>query len=353
MALLSLLACDPASQHHAAGARVAAEGRPAGSSGARADATGGGPAREGSGGNGGRALRTTSGGATVSLRFPEAGAAGGTFVSPSVCEPFGDVSAERTRIAVFGDYGSGPGTQRVSELVKSWAVDFILTAGDNNYPVGAAETIDENIGRFYAEFICPYRGRFGPGARKNRFFPALGNHDWYTAFAEPYLEYFSLPGNERYYDVVWGPVHAFVLDSDPSEPDGVLPDSVQATWLAARLAASTSRWKIVVMHHPPFSSGSHGGSPYMEWPFKAWGVHLVMAGHDHDYERIDVDGVTHIVSGLGGINTYGFNTTISGSRSRFNSDYGAGLLEADARHLVFRFFSVDNQLIDAITLGEP
>ena len=23
----------------------------------------------------------------------------------------------------------------------------------------------------------------------------------------PYLDYFTLPGNERYYDFTWGPVH--------------------------------------------------------------------------------------------------------------------------------------------------
>jgi hypothetical protein len=270
------------------------------------------------------------------------------------CEPLGEAdTAKPTRFAVFGDYSSGPATQRVSELVKSWRVDFILTAGDNNYPVGGQDTIDVNIGQYYADFICPYRGSFGNGASKNRFFPALGNHDWYTAGAQPYLDYFALPGNERYYDFIWGNVHAFVLDSDPSEPDGVMPDSVQATWLSTRLAASVSRWKIVVMHHPPYSSGPHGSSSYMQWPFKAWGVDVLFAGHDHDYERIEVDGLTHIVTGLGGISTYGFNTTISGSRTQFNSSFGAGLVEADEKRLSFRFLSIDGEQLDAITLGEP
>lgn len=271
------------------------------------------------------------------------------------CEPLGSEDAcGLTRFAVFGDYGSvGPAAKSVSELVKSWHVDFIATAGDNNYPVGGADTIDANIGQFYAEFICPYRGSFGRGATKNRFFPALGNHDWYTAQAQPYLDYFDLPGNERYYDFAWGSVQLFMLDSDPSEPDGVMSDSRQATWLSERLAASTARWKIVVMHHPPFSSALHGSTFYMQWPYKQWGADLVFAGHDHDYERIEVDGLPFIVAGLGGASTYGFNTTVSGSRAQYNAGYGAGLVEADAQRLSFRFFDSDGQLIDTLSLGTP
>ena len=38
---------------------------------------------------------------------------------------------------------------------------------------------------------------------------------------KPYFDYFTLPGNERYYDFTWGPVHLFALDDIDSEPDGV------------------------------------------------------------------------------------------------------------------------------------
>lgn len=280
---------------------------------------------------------------------------GGSSGATGHCESVGDSDPHApTRFAVIGDYGSaGEAEARVAELVKSWGVDFITTVGDNNYPNGGADTIDANIGQFFSEFICPYRGAYGRGAIKNRFFPALGNHDWYTAGAEPYLAYFELPGNERYYDFVWGSVHVFVLDSDPSEPDGVTSDSRQAAWLSQGLAASRSRWKIVVMHHPPFSSSSHGSIQYMQWPYKQWGADLVFAGHDHTYERTQIDGLSFVVSGLGGASTYGFYTTIPGSRVQYNAGYGASLVEADEAHLSLRFFSVDHRLIDEFTLASP
>ena len=68
----------------------------------------------------------------------------------------------------------------MADLVLGWNPDLVLTVGDNNYPLGEAETIDDHIGRFYQSFIYPYTGIYGPGAATNRFFPALGNHDLYT-----------------------------------------------------------------------------------------------------------------------------------------------------------------------------
>ncbi len=233
----------------------------------------------------------------------------------------GDPSARAAlavvRLAVIGDYGlAGVNARRVADLVKSWEPDLIITTGDNNYPDGAAETIDQNIGQYYREFIYPYGGAYGPGGVRNRFFPALGNHDWRTDGAAPYRQYFTLPGNERYYDVVWGPVHLFAIDSDPREPDGITADSPQARWLQERLAASTAPWKLVYMHHPPFSSGPHGSHPALQWPYQAWGATAVLAGHDHAYERIIRDGFPYFVNGLGGASIYPLQAPVPGSRAR-------------------------------------
>ena len=100
------------------------------------------------------------------------------------------------QFAAIGDYGlAGRVEMDVSNLVKSWNPDFVITLGDNNYEYGEASTIDKNIGQYYHAFISPYAGSFGTGDTVNRFFPALGNHDWLTAGAQPYLDYFTLPGN--------------------------------------------------------------------------------------------------------------------------------------------------------------
>ncbi len=259
------------------------------------------------------------------------------------------------RFAVIGDYGqAGPAAEAVARLVRSWAPDFIVTTGDNNYPRGEAQTIDENIGRYYHMFIAPYRGRYGPGADRPRFFPALGNHDWATAQAAPYLDYFTLPGNERYYEVRWGPVQLFVLDSDPREPDGIMVNSRQARWLRERLQVSDAPWRLVVLHHPPYSSSLHGSTQALQWPFAAWGATAVLAGHDHVYERIERDGVLYFVNGLGGHPArYPFRDPIPGSRVRYRDQHGAMRVEADPCRITFEFITVDGRRIDWVARVHP
>jgi tartrate-resistant acid phosphatase type 5 len=255
------------------------------------------------------------------------------------------------RFAVIGDFGeSGQPEADVAALVHGWNPDIVITVGDNNYPSGKASTIDANIGQYFQDFIFPYAGAYGPGASENRFFPSLGNHDWYTAGAQPYLDYFSLPGNERYYDFVRGPVHFFALDSDENEPDGVGSRTVQAAWLQQGMAASTSPWNIVYFHHPPYSSGMHGSTTWMRWPFAKWGADAVLAGHDHTYERLLVDGIPHFVNGTGGNELYYFIDILPESQFRYNADYGAMLVTVTEANIHFEFYSRTGELIDQYEL---
>ena len=268
--------------------------------------------------------------------------------------PAQEVQPQSVRFAVIGDYGfAWQPTQDVADLVKSWNPDFIITTGDNNYMFGEALTIDQNIGQYYHDFIFPYFGLYGPGASVNQFFPSLGNHDWDTPENQPspYLDYFTLPGNERYYDFVWGPVHLFALSSDDREPDGIMASSAQGKWLQSKLATSSARWKIVYMHHPPYSSGVTGSRAEMQWPYEAWGVHAVLAGHDHVYERITDGDFPYFVNGLGGFKRHAFETPVAGSQVRYNSDYGAMLVEASDSSITFSFFNVSGQLIDSYQLS--
>lgn len=252
------------------------------------------------------------------------------------------------RYAVIGDYGNaGPDELAVANLVKSWNPDFIITLGDNNYDIGHVTTIDANIGQYYHEYIYPYIGSYGAGATVNKFFPSLGNHDWGVAGAIPYLNYFVLPGNERYYDFVKGPVHFFVIDSDSNEYDGRDSNSVQAQWLKNSLAQSTSKFNIVYFHNPPYCSGFLKGSELiMRWPFKEWGASAVLAADEHLYERLSINGLPYFVNGLGGNLRSFFGLPITGSQVRYAANYGAMLVTADNDSMVFKFYNIVNSLRD-------
>lgn len=267
-------------------------------------------------------------------------------------EPAETDAARSLRFAVIGDYGfPAQGALDVAAMIEGWDVDFVVTAGDNNYPDGTAETIDLNIGKPYHAFIHPYNGAHGEGATENRFWPSPGNHDWNTGTLQPYLDFFELPGNERYYAIRKGSVEIFLLDSDGAEPDGRTADSVQAQWLQGALAASDATYKLVVMHHPPYSSGDHGNTAEMQWPFADWGADVVIAGHDHTYERLTVDGFPYLVNGLGGAFFYQFGEPIAGSEVRFTGALGAQRVEETAEGLRFEFVTTAGETVDTWTLA--
>lgn len=275
--------------------------------------------------------------------------------------------AAQITIGVIGDYGSAyaggawfSNEQAVANLVKSWNPDFIITTGDNNYPNGEAANIDTNIGQFFHEYIYPYVGTFGAGASSNRFWPSIGNHEWPYGVSglAPYLAYFTLPGNERYYSHRHGPVELFAVVGDQQEPDGATPTSVQAMWLSNALAASTAPWRIVYFHACPYSSSATHGSHTHEadnmlWPFTDWGATAIYAGHNHLYERVLTNGLNYVTIGLGGDRIDGFVTPVAGSMSRYNATYGAVRLVVTETNFVSEFINIFDQVIDALTLEAP
>jgi tartrate-resistant acid phosphatase type 5 len=309
-------------------------------------------------------MSTGSGcGATADLGWSETcSSPSSAALAPAPTKMFspGDV----VRFAVIGDFGSDSTAEgRVAGLVNDWNPDFVVTTGDNNYPDGEASTIDANIGKYYSRFIGNYQGAYGPGSPTNRFWPSLGNHDWHSmqcnlqGCSGAYLDYFTLPGNERYYEVDLGLVHLFAVDSDGAEPNGRSSSSAQANWLHNALAASTSCFDVVYFHHPPYSSGHHGSTTRMRWPFQAWGADVVMSGHDHAYERIDASGFPYFVNGSGGASLYAFEnigTLPSGIISvvRYSQDHGAMLVTATHTGITYQFFNTDGAIIDELQVAK-
>ncbi|KKM76026.1 hypothetical protein LCGC14_1384290, partial [marine sediment metagenome] len=261
--------------------------------------------------------------------------------------------------AAFGDYGSGDQYEEyVADMVKGWNPDFIITTGDNNYgDVGVGDPDwASNTGDFYGSFIKETSDDRYPEQTSpvQRFFPSVGNHDGYPLSVsagtggsiDGYVDYFHddpaggrLPDGvhttlSSYYDFQWGPIHLFAVDSCSSL-------DAQQDWLRDGLANSTSDWKFVYFHHPPFSSG-HGSNVAMQWPFQQWGADAVFSGHDHTYERIILDGMPYFITGLGGRSRYGFVNPIAGSEVRYSDNFGSMRVTVDGGLATFEFLSIDD-----------
>ena len=201
------------------------------------------------------------------------------------------------RFSAFGDLGKdSPDQHAVLRSLQSVDSEFLLVMGDVAYDRGTLAQLESHFFAVYAEYLALVP-----------VFPATGNHDYATDLAAAFREAFVLPlhdvdeGHERWYSFDWGPVHVAVLDTE------VLLEQ-QAAWLRDDMQASELPWKIVSLHKPPYSSGGHGSEAEVQDVlvpvFVETNVDLVLAGHDHHYERShQVDGVHYVVSGGGGRGT--------------------------------------------------
>ncbi|HEX7330151.1 MAG TPA: metallophosphoesterase [Pyrinomonadaceae bacterium] len=267
----------------------------------------------------------------------------GTLIEPASVFGLGSAS-DKLRFAVIGDWGDGSddqaalGKQMLSTYRKS-SFDFVLASGDNIYPNGASR-----------HFVRKFEEPFG-GLLKNhvKFHTVFGNHDveegrqdqrQYPLFNMEGRHYYTLhQGN--------GLVDIFLLDSTDY-------DSAQAGWFEKDLRASTARWKIVVMHHPLYSSGKKHGPNLklrrtIEPLLTQYKVNVVFAGHDHIYERVKPQhGVQHFVTGAGGKLRRGdMDKKSTITAAGYDKDNHFMLIELDDKELKFKAITETGELIDS------
>ena len=199
------------------------------------------------------------------------------------------------RVLAVADTGSGNARQRavadqMAAVHRRKPVDLVLLAGDNIYPDGDLKQVE-------ATFLTPYRALLKAGVP---FHAALGNHDIRTGNGDPQVAYPPFGMGGRWYRLRRGPVEFFVIDTNVNAPW-----QHQKPWLRKALASSTAPWKVVVGHHPLYSSGFYGNDPQaiarLTPLFRQYGVQLYINGHDHHYERSrPIDGTTYLIVGGGG-----------------------------------------------------
>ncbi|MDQ3336100.1 MAG: metallophosphoesterase family protein [Myxococcota bacterium] len=203
-------------------------------------------------------------------------------------------STAPVRFLAFGDSGGGGEAQHaLLDQMTDFPFDLMVHTGDIAYDNGTLREFEANVFGVYA-------GLF----RSIPFFPAAGNHEYGNSpNAAPFRSVFRLPGvtGESWYSFDWGPVHFAALDTEADY-------DTQMAWLDDDLASSDRPWKIVYLHRPPFSSGAHGSDTGLRAKLapivQNRGVQLVLAGHDHNYERTTPqNGVTYVVTGGGGKGT--------------------------------------------------
>jgi len=201
----------------------------------------------------------------------------------------------------------------------------VFTLGDNAY---------DNGSQF--EFAHCYDPTWGRHLERTR--PVPGNHDYRTEDAGEYFAYFGDRAGdigEGWYAYDLGEWHVVALNSNCNEIGGCGDGSAQLAWLQADLATHPAACTLAYMHHPRFSSAGHENDVDLTaiWTLLyEHGVDVVLAGHDHTYERFgpqdpngnaDAEqGIVQFVVGTGGANLREFEEIKPNSVVRESDTFG-------------------------------
>jgi len=216
----------------------------------------------------------------------------------------------------------------------------VMALGDLAYPNGTPE-----------DFKCYDRTW---GRVKDRTRPAVGNHEFHSAGATYYFRYFGVAaGDPRtgYYSYDLGSWHVVVLNSECREVGGCQAGSPQEKWLREDLAKHNAACTVAYLHKPRFSSGlNHGNDLGVTALYQAlydYNAELVIAGHDHDYERFAPQdpigrsdpkrGLREFVVGTGGKSHREFGPKKPNSEVRNNDAFGVLKLTLKATGYDWKF----------------
>jgi tartrate-resistant acid phosphatase type 5 len=225
--------------------------------------------------------------------------------------------------------GLFPTARAMQSLCRERDCQFAVMLGDNIYPDGATLGADgrDDETRFRRLLQEPFSG-MGPGLPDYRIYVTLGNHDWNTSRAGARAQVAYLERTPPFYMdgliyrvkppagrgevelfaidttvlLAGSPVRKGALNDDGSERyrdelheprDWARPDSARergmVAWLERSLVESDARWKLVLAHHPIWSTG---GTKFEQaralrellLPALCRHADALMAGHEHTLE---------------------------------------------------------------------
>jgi predicted phosphodiesterase len=254
------------------------------------------------------------------------------------------------KFAVIGDSGRGTPEQHAvaAQMVRfreQFKFTFVVMVGDNIYE-GPASPED-----YRRKFEEPYRSLLDHGVQ---FFAVLGNHDdprqvSYPPFHMRGQRYYSFAPPEDPLTRLATRVEFFGLDSTNM-------DRAQLAWLDERLSASNATWKVVFLHHPLYTSGRYRNAARVHrWALEPIltrrGVRLVLSGHEHIYQRAELQqGVLYFVSGGAGSLRRGDGVAAPFIARSYDEDYHFMLIEIENDELHFQAISRAGETIDAGTM---
>jgi hypothetical protein len=239
------------------------------------------------------------------------------------------------KFLVYGDNRDDPRTHaRVIHAAALLDPPFVLHTGDM-----VPSSIDgEKVWR--EQFFEPAERLL----RKTWFSVTRGNHERDSPLFSLYFGALGGTQINDYCSFDWGRVHVATINTNRDYQ----PGSEQYQFLEQDLATTSRPFKVFFGHHPFYSSGPHGSEralqEYLQPILEKCGVKLVFAGHDHDYERTIVNGITYVVSGGAGAPLYDQRILlITPSRLIFRKAYNFVRTDVTSEAMTLTAWIVDNK----------
>ncbi len=191
----------------------------------------------------------------------------------------------------------------------------------------------------------------------------IGNHEryWDQAYMN-FGRYFAV--GQRWYTFSAGPVDVVVINSEDIRHESF--NRPQRAWLGKELQRLASapdteqRWRIVLTHHAPFSSGLANAwvIPFERGTllrrdyvpvFERHEVQLVLTGHTHIYERSQRHGIHYVVGGAsGGLRGLFGSCNPYSTFLRWERTYSQFV--AERHQIVMTTYDVHGKVIDRLVL---
>jgi len=211
------------------------------------------------------------------------------------------------------------------------------------------------------------------GEFKGRTKPALGNHEYVDPTAHGYFGYWGAragPAGKGYYSYDLGSWHIVALNTNCYSKilGGCDVGSPEETWLRKDLAEHPDSCVLAYGHHALFSSGvfrSHAIHPELKELWRdlySARAALVLAGHEHSYERFapqdpeghaePVNGIREIVVGTGGRSHDPLGFALANSEVRNTDTFGVIKLTLTPGHYTWEFIPEEGKTFTDSGSGE-
>jgi tartrate-resistant acid phosphatase type 5 len=232
--------------------------------------------------------------------------------------------------AVIGDYGSGSDHEwAVGRTLAAEQPDFVVTAGDNSYLVGAQVLLDRNIFRPLHDVML-----------EAPLYATLGEHDLFYSGGAAVTHALHLPGSAGRYTVDYGSVRLVLLGLD----DG----PAQIAYARRELARPGPLVRFVVVHRPV-----QPGDALLALLRKYHGA-AILAGHLHRYERRVVGGVPEFVVGTSGEGPGAAEFTKRSPDAVVSLlNFGSLRVEVTASGISYQFIDERGRVLDRFSTGSP